>query len=187
MKPTLTLSGTSSGKPKQEPVDRGQSSTPQPERRKYPRIPFTATALVVEPESGARFDAHTSDLSPGGCYVDTMSPLPTGTEVELQLVKDGKMFQTQARVAHYTMGVGMGLLFTSIEPEDVSLLEEWFGEMKGGSGPSGRELEANTKTETAKNSDDRERYALEELLVLMMQKGLLSEDEGQTILKKLLR
>ena len=150
-------------------------------------MPFTAGALVVEPESGARFDAHTSDLSAGGCYVDTMSPLPTGTEVELQLVKDGRMFQTQARVAHYTMGVGMGLLFTSIEPEDFSLLEEWFGEMKGGSGPAEREPETGAKTGPAKNSDHRERYVLEELLVLMMQKGLLSEGEGQPILKKLLR
>jgi PilZ domain len=132
-------------------------------------------------------DAHTSDLSMGGCYVDAMSPLPTGTEVELRLLKDGKTFRARTKVAHYSMGIGMGLLFTSMQPAQFSQLEKWFGGTESESQPARYALESDAEPAAGKKSTSRDRYVLEELLILMMRKALLSEDEGQPILKKLLR
>ena len=157
------------------------------ERRSQPRIAFTTGVAAVEPKSRARLDAHTSDLSLGGCYVDTMNPFPAGTEVQLRLTKEGKSFNTKAKVAYCQIGVGMGMIFTTAAPEQLSTLEKWFAELRGEAQPEPDVLadeEQPLYWATAKNE---EHYILEELLVLMMRKGLLTEEEGEPILHRLLR
>jgi hypothetical protein len=156
------------------------------ERRSAPRSAFTAAVAVVEPKSGTRIDAHTSDLSIGGCYVDTMNPFPEGTEVQLRLTTLGKSFNAKARVIYCLIGVGMGLRFITVGPEQLSILEKWFAELRGELQPVLllADEEQPLYRATAKNE---EHYILEELLVLMMRKGLLTEEEGEPILRRLLR
>jgi len=50
----------------------------QAERRASPRYPFVAVAEVTELSSGARLSARTSDLSLGGCYIDTLKSVMRG-------------------------------------------------------------------------------------------------------------
>ncbi len=160
------------------------ASTPV-ERRRTPRSAFTAAVVIVEPKSGTRIDAHTSDLSIGGCYVDTMSPFPQGTDVQLRLTTHEKSFNTKARVTYSLIGVGMGLGFTAVGPEQLSILEEWFAELRGELQP---ELLADQEQPPYRaTANTEEHYVLEELLVLMMRKGLLTEEEGEPMLHRLLR
>lgn len=70
------------------------------ERWRSLSAPFTAGVVAVEPRSQAELDAHTTNLSALGCYVDTMSPLPAQTEIQLQLTKNGKSFHRKARVIY---------------------------------------------------------------------------------------
>jgi hypothetical protein len=157
------------------------------ERRSSPRSAFTAEAVTVEPKSGARIEAHTSDLSLGGCYVDTMNPFPAGTELQLRLTAEGKSFHAKARVAYCQIGVGMGLAFTTVEPEQLSTLEKWFAEIRGETQPEPDVLADEEQPLYRATAKNEEHYILEELLVLMMRKGLLTEEEGEPILRRLLR
>jgi hypothetical protein len=157
------------------------------ERRRTPRIALTATAVVVEPQSGARLDTHTTDVSLGGCYVDTMSPFPAGTEMQLRLTKEGKYFNAKAKVAYCQIGVGMGLLFTVAEPDQLSTLQKWFAEIRGETQPEPTVLADEEQPLYRATVKNEEHYILEELLVLMMRKGLLTEEEGEPILHRLLR
>jgi hypothetical protein len=157
------------------------------ERRRAPRNTLTAAAVVVEPKSGARLDAHTSDLSMDGCYVDMMNPFPAGTEMELRLTREGKSFNAKARVAYCQIGVGMGVLFTTAEPEELSTLEKWFAEFRGEAQPEPHALADEEQPLYRATAKNEEHYILEELLVLMMRKGLLTEEEGEPILHRLLR
>ena len=157
------------------------------ERRRAPRSALTATAVVVEAKSGARLDAHTTDLSMGGCYVDTMNPFPAGTEMQLRLTKEGKSFNAKARVAYCQIGVGMGVLFTTAEPEQLSTLEKWFAELRGETQPEPHVLADEEQPLYRATAKNEEHYILEELLVLMMRKGVLTEEEGEPILHRLLR
>ena len=154
------------------------------ERRDNPRLPFTAGATAIEPSSQAEIDAHTTDISNAGCYVDTMSPFPAGTEMHLRLTKNGKSFHTKARVIYCQAGMGMGLLFTHIAPAQRDVLEKWLSELQGESS-SDVSLDHNAGTSGyAKASNDAERYAIQDLVLLLTNKHLLTEEEGETILRR---
>jgi hypothetical protein len=195
----INVNGNADGTREHRSVDRGKESKGATidhlpsgangpgERRITPRSSFTAEAVMIDLKSGTRIEAHTSDLSLGGCYVDTMNPFPAGTELQLRLTAEGKSFDAMARVAYCQIGVGMGLLFTSAGPDQLSTIKKWFSELSGETRPELR-MSANAEQPlyraTAKNE---EHYILEELLVLMMRKGLLTEEEGEPILRRLLR
>ena len=55
------------------------------EQRKHPRYPFTATVEAIEQRSQTRIKGRTSDLSLGGCYVDTISTLPESSVTPVTL------------------------------------------------------------------------------------------------------
>jgi hypothetical protein len=79
------------------------------ERRRNSRWTFTAAISVMEPVSGAHIQAHTTDLGPGGCFVDAMNSFPPGTKVRLRMTKEGESVDADAIVACSQVGVGMGL------------------------------------------------------------------------------
>jgi hypothetical protein len=156
------------------------------ERRSDRRYSFTAAATVLDTKSGARIDAHTTDLSFGGCYVDTMNPFPVGTFVELRLTKGGKSFESMGDVVYSKTGMGMGISFSPIERAQSLRLEEWLAELRGERPHEPHSLEHDEPPPIEAVAKDPTRYALEELLVQLMRKGLLSEEEGQPILRRLL-
>ena len=50
------------------------------DRRRMPRVPFVASAELLEVDTGTRMNAQVSELSLHGCYVDTLNPLPKGNQ-----------------------------------------------------------------------------------------------------------
>lgn len=119
-----------------------------------------------------------------------MNPLPERTEIHLQLTKNGKSFRAEARVVHCQSGVGMGLLFTEIAPAERPMLERWLAELRG---------ETVSEAQAAANSEPciiasppkapnpartDEQAAIEELVSLLMQKHVVTEDEGEAILRR---
>jgi len=109
----------------------GAHAGPQPsgkknrEQRNEPRYPFVAQVVVVDERSGARISARISDLSLGGCYVDTLNPFPLGTTVRLRIHKNDQIFDARASTASSHTGSGMGLLFGEMTPEQRSMLAGW--------------------------------------------------------------
>lgn len=157
------------------------------ERRGEGRCPFTAAATILEPASGARIEAHTMDLCLAGCYVDTMSTLSVGTNVELRLTKDGHSFHSMAKVVSSQSGVGMGLSFIAVTQDQFPVLEMWFSELRGERAQEPHTLEQDEQAHCGFEEKDGLRYALEALLVQLMRKEVLSEEEGEPILRQLLR
>jgi len=84
----------------------------------------------------ARLRGRTSDLSRGGCYVDTINPFPMGAEIRIRISKGNQTFVAQAKVMYAAAGMGMGLMFTKIEPERQQVLQEWLRELSGESLPA---------------------------------------------------
>jgi len=100
------------------------------DRRTHPRYAFAALAEVVAAGSGARTNTRVRDLSEQGCYAETDSPLPLGTDTEVRITKRAKSLQAQARVVYNQPGKGMGLMFTALEPEHRETLDSWIAESR---------------------------------------------------------
>lgn len=161
------------------------------ERRNHPRYPCTAAAEIVDPVSGARINGRTSDICRGGCYVDAINPFPVGTAVKIRLTKDNQSFVAQGKVAYAAPGLGMGLMFISADPEQLWTLQRWITELgrTSVSEPEVRMLEPVPEVRGApeKNAKNEQYYVLNELIISLMRKGVLTDAEGKAMLEKLLR
>ena len=76
------------------------------ERRGADRHIFTASAEVIDLGSGARFSARTTDLGPGGCFLDTLVSLPVGSRVHVTVRKDKTQLETYGAVVFSQAGPG---------------------------------------------------------------------------------
>jgi len=167
------------------PTDSNDSAVASPgERRRNLRFPFSATVEAIEPKSGARCTGRTSDLGLGGCYIDTLSPFPEGTEAKLRIVRNNESFEAQVRVVYSKIGMGMGVAFVSAHAKQVRLFQRWILEISGKSAPIPEQDEPETApgdTNTLKN------VVLSDLIMRLMQKKVLTETEGKELLRKLFR
>ena len=160
-------------------------AAPSATQRAHPRYQFTATAEALDSQHRLRMSARTSDLGKGGCYLDTFSPFPMKTGVKLRITKEKVCFEAEATVVYSKMGMGMGLAFTFIDPQQMSVLEKWLGELSG-SAPCELSVIQEHPTAPANGGSAKEPgYVLKDLIVALMRKGTLSEEEGRTMLLRL--
>jgi hypothetical protein len=171
------------------PTDSNNAAVASPsERRRNLRFQFSATVEAVESKSGTKVVGRTSDLGLGGCYVDTLSPFPVGTEAKIRILRENESFEAQVRVVYSLIGMGMGLAFVSAQPKQVRLFQKWLLEISGQSVPSQdtpspgvSETNPAQETQTFKNA------VLSDLIMTLMQKKVLSETEGKDLLRRLFK
>jgi hypothetical protein len=153
------------------------SQTAEAERRGDDRHLVIASAEIVELSSGARFSTRTTDLSPGGCFVDTLTPFPVGSQVRVTVFKDNSHFETRGSVVYSQGGLGMGIAFNELEPKDRAALDGWLAELT-----HGRVRIPESKKPVQKLREGAsDRTALIRLVQLMISKGMLTEAEGSSV------
>jgi PilZ domain len=158
------------------------------ERRQHLRYPFSASLEAVELQSKARFSGRISDLSMGGCYVDTITVLNVGANLKIRLTHDNKIFESRATVMSSSAGMGMGLLFTETGSEQLETLDVWIRELSGELLPCEAELpEIKSQQLAGTGSNIAQLVGLNELIIELMGTGVLSELKGKAILHKISR
>lgn len=108
------------------PTGSGPSSSSR--ERTVPRYTFVAVTKVIESASQACIVGRTGELSSKGCYVDTLNPLPPGTIVNLVISRDRGSFATRGKVIYIHEGIGMGVLFLDMDPDQTKILSDWLAE-----------------------------------------------------------
>ena len=79
--------------------------------------------ISLRSASGRR-ETRISDLSLGGCYVESISIYSSGEAVEFDLQDDaGRMLHFTGTVAYVLEGQGFGLNFTNLTPDHLAFLE----------------------------------------------------------------
>jgi len=78
------------------------------DRRRFQRYTCDIGA-AIQGDNGTRVWARCTDISRGGCYLETMSPMPVGATLTLLLEE----IESKATVTTSHPGVGMGLKFLS--------------------------------------------------------------------------
>ena len=95
------------------------------ERRSAPRYPLVLAADVVELPRGAKLGARTADISRTGCYIDTLNPVPKGSEVRLRFTHHNEVFEAIGRVVYVSPGLGMGIAFETVAEDQQARLQRW--------------------------------------------------------------
>jgi len=160
-----------------------KSATREAERRSADRHSFTASAEVVELGSGARFSTRTTDLGPGGCFVDTMVPFPVGAQVKVAVHKDKTQFDTCGTVVYSQHGLGMGIAFDALDASQRAALDDWLLELTGARKVAVREVAhaPHAPHNVARHGPDSSATVVR-LVRLMIEKRIITEAEGSLVL-----
>jgi hypothetical protein len=94
------------------------------EHRKHPRFRCQNSIEIHIPD-GASFWGRVADLSLSGCYVEIPIPLELGKKLKVGIWFGQTKAWAEARVAHRTPGVGVGLLFTEISEQDLDQIRRY--------------------------------------------------------------
>jgi hypothetical protein len=159
---------------------------PNAERRTGVRYPFTASAEVSDIRSQASLTGRCSDLSYGGCYVDTISPLAVGSDVRIRIEREAHDFEATGIVAYAHVSLGMGLAFTEIKDKFRGVLHSWIAEA---SGNHSAKLEVPAAVADTEDDDSiaNLRQVLNEFINLMVRKKVITENEAAGLLRQLFR
>lgn len=161
----------------------GATAVKEAERRGGDRHVFTASADVVELSSGARFSTRTTDLGPGGCFVDTTNPFPTGSILHVKLHKGKTTFETTGMVVYSQNGLGMGIAFNDLTPERRTALETWLSDLTGERHTHEISAEGHSALHASPQKPGAsQKTSLVRLVQLMIGKGILTEAEGSSVL-----
>jgi len=164
-------------------------------------------AEATDLKTHTRVTGRISDIGIGGCYFEVMSPFAVGAELKVRITRNQQSLTANANVLYSTGGMGMGLLFANIDPDQRQILHGWVSELNG-SGVSplqdsgaaapvvasgalvasgGSELvheAAGAAERTGMNEDPR--VVLNELITLLMRNRVLTDTEGKNLLRKLM-
>jgi hypothetical protein len=162
------------------------------ERRKDVRFSVSASAEMLELSTRTRLAGRASDVSPGGCYIDTVSPFPVGASVMLNLTSEHHNVQVKANVVYSRTGMGMGLAFTEMTAKQKENLTVWLGELNGQPAqPQASEAtrpyvqEVAIEEPKARAEDAGLLGAVAELISLLRVKRILSDSEVEVLREKL--
>lgn len=91
--------------------------------REEERFPYY-TEIVIESDSGTR-GARISDVSHGGCYIDTIAPAREGEEISFEIEsKAGGTLRITGTVAYVIENMGFGVKFSDLTEEYRAVIDE---------------------------------------------------------------
>jgi hypothetical protein len=96
------------------------------ENRTEPRFEICLTARWQG--SSTRQNVRISDLSKGGCYLDTIAEVIVGETLFIKLLlPDGEWFELQGVVAHHTPRLGFGVRFVNLDEKQNHQIRSLLG------------------------------------------------------------
>jgi hypothetical protein len=162
-----------------------QTATPTIEGRAFPRFPFSTTAEAIDTQGNTKITGRTTDLAQKGCYIDTISPFAAKSTVALRITRDDQSFETKATVVYSQRGMGMGLVFTTSEFDQLQVLDTWLAELSGSS-----ECPADSpplRFDVTQSTGQVSERVLVDMIPLLIHKAVITDSEGKTMLQKLLK
>jgi PilZ domain len=112
---------------------------PQPagqERRQFPRHACRIEAEVTPQGHSSSLPGKITDIALGGCYVETLTPLPVETSIKLVFGQEDTTVRVTGMVRSSQMGFGMGVLFTGMSPENFEKLRRLIFSTEASATPS---------------------------------------------------
>lgn len=92
------------------------------EHRKSDRLRVNCPVDVTEKGVAAAVRCNIADISPGGCYIETVLPFPVSAELEISFSPHGFLVKAKGTVQYVHPGMGMGLKFNWKDEEPFTRL-----------------------------------------------------------------
>jgi len=100
------------------------------EKRQHVRYAYDAGVEMRTENSGGGYWGTLADICLGGCYINTFSPLPTGTSVVLLIKTSEAEINANGTIVSSHPGVGMGIEFRGFVTEhDEAQLNNLIGSL----------------------------------------------------------
>jgi PilZ domain len=99
------------------------------EHREVPRYTLIASVELREPLTDTRIAGRISEISRKGCYVDVLITLPQGTLLDVRISRDQGVFESKGKIVYVHEGMGMGVAFVELAPEQLKILDSWLLEI----------------------------------------------------------
>jgi hypothetical protein len=94
------------------------------ERRGSRRVTFFCEAFLEGIDVG-RTQVRLADLSVDGAFVDARTVLPGGVKARLRFTLSGHEIDTRVEIQYNIPGMGMGVLFLDLSPDDRAIIESF--------------------------------------------------------------
>jgi PilZ domain-containing protein len=65
----------------------------------------------------------------GGCFLDMLNPSPECTEIRVTVHHASASFTALGRVVFVFPKVGMGVVFTNVEEDQLAVLRKWLADL----------------------------------------------------------
>lgn len=161
--------------------DPSKAAIKEVERRLDDRQHFVGEAQVVELSSGRTLSGRTSDLAISGCYFDCLDSFAVGTPVRTRLKKAEKVVEVEGNVVYHLPGLGMGITFRDVSPENLSALEVWISQLpKEGGSPQSWVAHLDPVPLAVPQQAGG---PFNELVRILLKKGILTESEASRLFK----
>jgi hypothetical protein len=178
-------------------VDYVAPPAPRSERRRFPRVACRIEATVADLGSSMNLPVKVTDVSLGGCYAEMLSPLPVGSPVDLALDTAQGVVHARGKVVIAQTGMGMGVAFTAISPEDFEKLREVAPPVaqpaerersspRPQSNPTSAPSNGRAASRRASQVAPTTQEVLEAILRILLRKGIVSEEEMAEEFEKLI-
>jgi len=159
-------------------------------KRSTPRFPLSASAEANDIKANLQMTGRLSDIGRRGSYMDAISPFALNAVVILTITRDGRTFRTKAKVVDSLNAMGMGLMFTATEPEQVRVLESCLNEGTGGTlvepdPPAPAVPTFAAPAEIASGADQELRDIVREMIVLLNRKSIVGDGEAMAMMRKI--
>lgn len=112
------------------------------DRREYARVKVSVPVQIQIDPGGSPIRGATADLSLSGCYIETLFPIPIGTNLDMQLSIE-TIVLIAATVVTCDPQVGNGIRFISMLPEDREALEAFLQATQDAQDSASREVGAS--------------------------------------------
>jgi len=102
-------------------------------RRTNPRFSFSADAEITLHDGNA-LRAKLSEISSRGCYIDTLEPVPVGTELRLAISDGMNRCEVDGKVIYGHAGngfgvFGMGVVFADSSAQRNATIAAWLDDL----------------------------------------------------------
>ena len=86
------------------------------EQRQSPRVTWLVEAQLWCRDQDVHWNVRLTDISEGGCFVDTMVPLEPGSAVSVKVTDGSGEMEIPGKVLYGQQTIGSAIMFEALEP-----------------------------------------------------------------------